>query len=195
MKLNRYQRSGKRTARAAQAIPAVRVATLQLTSLRALRLYRRLANNRVFAIRIARAMRVPNHAALRRMIQPLYLRRISVLGTGFNVCFLPERPAGCFGLATELVETPNPGAVRLRAIAQLVIPLYRRIAQNGRYAARIARAINMNNRLTLGRIVREAIPSARFTGVRMIQDPFTDELVGFEVILRFGNVNYSASIN
>jgi hypothetical protein len=181
--------------RAAQAIPAVRVQTLQLTALRALRLYRRIATDRIYAVQIARAMRFPSHPALKRLIQPLYRRRIEVLGTGFNVCFLPERPAGCFGLSTVVVEVPNPNAIRLQAIARELIPLYRRIARNRLYAARIARAINTNNRAALGRIVREAISSPRLSRTGIIQNPITDELIGFEVILRFGTRSYSASIN
>jgi hypothetical protein len=192
-------RSHRPKIKPAQAPPPANVRSLQLTAFRALRLYRRTANNRVFAARLARRLRAGfSPAPVERLIQPLYPQRISVTGLGgFFVCFSTGRPTNCFGLFTVNFRTLTPNAIRLRIMARALIPLYRRIARNRVYAARIVRAINANNRIALSRIIRETVVSPRLARVEIVRDqpdPSFEPDIGFDVIFRFGNASYRATI-
>lgn len=183
--------------RPGQTLPLANVNSLRITSIRALRLYRKIATDRAFTARLAALLKV-SPIEVEKLIQTLYARRIVVTGLGgFFVCFASPSPTNCFGAFSFAIRTPAPNAGQLRIIAQAVIPLYRRISLDRVYAARLVRAINMNNAADLSQAVRETVTAPQLVRVEITREQPSPEFeadIGFSLFFRLNNRLYYSII-
>lgn len=185
--------------RISQTFPQATRSALKLTSARALRFYRKIANNRLFAKQIAQAQRGDDpHDALEKLIRPLYAADIYITGAyGFLASFLMSYPTNAFGIFARGKNSSDPTAEQLQIMAEAVFPLYRRISLNNRFADRIVRAINAGNSAELSRTVREIVKSSRLRQVEVYRDQPSPEFepdIGFNLIFQFGNQQYECTI-
>ncbi|MBD0378896.1 hypothetical protein [Paenibacillus sedimenti] len=185
--------------RPGQALPLANVNSLRITSVRALRLYRKIATDSAFAARLAALLKDQlSTLEVEKLIQTLYTRRISVteLG-GFFVCFTSPRPTNCFGTFPFALRTPAPNAAQLRTIALAMIPLYLRISLDRVYAARLVRAINTNNSADLTKAVREVVTAPQLVRVEVTREQPSPEFepdIGFSLFFRLNNRLYYSII-
>jgi len=182
-----------------QTFPPANRRSLKVTSGRALRLYRKIANNRSFAKRIAQGQRSDDpHNALEKLIRPLYIAPIFITGfNGFLVNFQLPYPTNGFGIFSNGRKRQDPTADQIRIMATAIVPLFRKISLNNAYADRVVRAINMGNSAGLSRIVRETVKSPRLRQVFVYREQPSPEFepdIGFQLVFKFGNLQFECTV-
>lgn len=120
-----------------------------------------------FAARWARAVRKADLSRMEKMLRkaaPGTARKTSlaVNGIGYFVDFNARRPIYQYVNATSI----RPGTVQFyfnnrvhRSIACAILPLYRKLAVNKRFASDVVRAIRTNNKRRLSWLIRSQIKS------------------------------------
>ncbi|WNR43423.1 hypothetical protein [Paenibacillus roseipurpureus] len=146
--------------------------------------YRKIASNRSFSLQWAKAVREADVAQMNQLLRSAIgaepISSLASNGVGWFVDFPLPKPL----LVITNGTTIRPGQVQFtfsavinRAISQAVIPFYREIQCNPRYAALIVKAINTKNEALLNHLVRSTITSRRLVSVHI---DFSGVFLGFK---------------
>ncbi|TXK83893.1 hypothetical protein [Paenibacillus sp. N3.4] len=136
--------------------------------------YQKLAADRSYSARWAKAVREADLDTLEKMLRSVIgsvpLASFGTNGIGYFIGFPLPKPLDVITNATSIrpgqVQFTFSGAIN-RSIAKAVVPLYREIANNAGYAALLVKAINANNKPFLNRLLRSTVTTRRFTSLEI----------------------------
>ncbi|CAG7653258.1 hypothetical protein ACFQI7_30705 [Paenibacillus allorhizosphaerae] len=165
----------------------VPVRVLQRVAARMIPFYRRIASNRKYAAAWTVGVRRANLTKLLRLLQEAGIvvpspgvGSFSTNGIGYFVDFSAPAPIGIYTNGTSL----RPGTTQFyfntrvhRMIARAVLPLYRKMAFDRVFAARIVRLIRTNNTAMLNRVVRNLVTTSALRSVTISSSGFK---IGFK---------------
>ncbi|MBP1990497.1 hypothetical protein [Paenibacillus eucommiae] len=149
----------------------VSVKVLRKVALNMLPFYRKIACNRVFSVKWAKAVREADLDTMLKMFRSVVSVPLSSFATnaiGYFIDFPFSEPIGPYTNATSL----RPGTTQFtfnstihQHIAKAILPLYTEIIRNPHYTALIVRAIRNNNQAFLDRLIRSKVITKRLISI------------------------------
>jgi hypothetical protein len=131
-------------------------------------LYRKIAADRMFAIRLASAIRRVDLAEVERLFRkaaPGY-NTFSVNSFTFIIGFPAPQPADEIFNDTSLQGGGTLAAADLRGLSKLVLPLYAKLACNKAFTRKIVQAARAGDSDRLRRLIVPLIPARKLVSVR-----------------------------
>ncbi|MCD1260082.1 hypothetical protein B5M42_014805 [Paenibacillus athensensis] len=147
--------------------------------------YAKIAANRTYAAAWARAVREADLSAMEKLLRTVLpprqpLAGLATNGIGYFIDIPFPKPVYLYTNATSL----RPGQVQFtfsasihRQIAAAVLPFYRELAGNPRYAAQLAVAIRRGRRILAEKLVRSLVTTRRLKSVQL---EWSGVLLGFQ---------------
>jgi hypothetical protein len=136
--------------------------------------YRKIAVNRAFSIKWAKAVRQADVSTMVKLLRSVVPKppyaALASNGIGYFIDYPFPKPIYAYTNATSL----RPGTIQFtfnstihRNIAKAILPLYNEIVCNTPYAAKLVQCIRSNNTAFLERLIRSKVTTKRLVSIEI----------------------------